>query len=56
MGMEPPMLGMEGREWHHPPPHIPPHGGRSAPGLGVPPQLGPPYPTPESRRQKRKVP
>lgn len=27
MGMEPPMLGMEGREWHHPPPHTPHVGG-----------------------------
>lgn len=55
MGMEPPMLGTEGRERRHPP--APLHAaGRSAPALGVPPWLGPPYPTPESRRQKRKVP
>lgn len=53
MGMEPPMLGTEGRERHHPPPHAPP---RATPALGVPARLGPPYPTPESRRQKRKVP
>lgn len=43
MGMEPPMLGMEGRERHHPPAPLHMEGG-SAPALGVPPRLGPPLP------------
>lgn len=33
MGMEPPMLGMEGRKWHHPPPHSPQYKGGDQPLL-----------------------